>query len=228
MGCGAFVFSKKLSYLRGKLRVWAKVSFGSINLQKLDLMHEVDDLDIIKETWLLNPSKARQELALLERLGNICKQEEVYWKQRARLQWLKKGEENIKFFHAVANGRKNHNFLPMIVHDGNTSSKPKEIGKVFLEKFKQLFGRKRDFRYRIDLRKLFHNRVSVDLSHLKDPSRYKRLKVLFSIWVVTKLQGCMDFHCISLSNLGRLSRGIWLNFARIFIQEGQFGKDKLG
>lgn len=78
MGCRAFVFSKKLSYLREKLRSWAKVCFGFIKLQKLELMHDVDMLDIIKKTRSLNPSEAHQEQALLERLGDI-------WKQRARL-----------------------------------------------------------------------------------------------------------------------------------------------
>ena len=43
---------------------------------------------------------------------NLLKQEELYWKQRARITWLKEEDDITKFFHAIANGRKNINFIP--------------------------------------------------------------------------------------------------------------------
>lgn len=54
MGCDGFIFSKKLTYLREKLRSWVKCSFGSIKLRELSLMHELEELDIVKETRKLN------------------------------------------------------------------------------------------------------------------------------------------------------------------------------
>lgn len=91
MGCDGFIFSKKLTYLREKLRSWVKCSFGSIKLRELSLMHELEELDIVKETRKLNQLQARQKHVLHESLGKIHKQEEIYWKQRSRLQWLKRG-----------------------------------------------------------------------------------------------------------------------------------------
>lgn len=69
MGCGAFRFAKKMVGLRVKLRHWAKYSFGSIKLRKLNLLQEMEALDIVKETRILTLEKSRQELLLLEKLG---------------------------------------------------------------------------------------------------------------------------------------------------------------
>lgn len=99
-GLWGFVLAKKLMHLRKHLRVWAKSSFGSSKLKKIVLMQEVDVFDIIK-----------QEQAILENLREIHRQEEIYWRQRSRLQWLREGDDNMKYFHAVANGRKNRNFI---------------------------------------------------------------------------------------------------------------------
>lgn len=77
----------------------------------------------------------QHEQCLIDQLGVINKQEAIYWKQRSRLQWLKDGDENTKFFHAVANGRKNRNFIPCLRRDGVELVDPKEIGKAFVERF---------------------------------------------------------------------------------------------
>lgn len=41
--------------------------------------------------------------------------EEVYWKQRAKLFWLKNGDANTKFFHAQATRRKKLNNIRFLV-----------------------------------------------------------------------------------------------------------------
>lgn len=55
------------------------------------------------------------------------------------------GDENTKFFHLVANGRKNRNFIPRFTHGGNVLINSKDIGKAFESRFKTQFGCKRDF-----------------------------------------------------------------------------------
>lgn len=49
-GCGAFLLSKKLSYLKTKLYCWAKDTFGATNLHKKSLLGELNLLDTIGES----------------------------------------------------------------------------------------------------------------------------------------------------------------------------------
>lgn len=78
VSCGTYVLAKKVTSLREYLRRWAKLNFGSIKLKKLALLHEIEVLDIVKETRALSMSELRQEQSLLENLVMIRKQEEIY------------------------------------------------------------------------------------------------------------------------------------------------------
>ncbi|MCI25873.1 hypothetical protein A2U01_0047064, partial [Trifolium medium] len=46
-----------------------------------------------------------------ENLSKVLKQEEDYWKQRAKTHWLRDGDANTKFFHAIASTRKKKNSI---------------------------------------------------------------------------------------------------------------------
>ena len=83
----------------------------------------------------LSPEERSQELVLHQNLGILLKQEELYWKQRSRLRWLKEGDENTKFFHAVANGLRNRNHIPSIAQGNSRIVENEEIGKVFTSIF---------------------------------------------------------------------------------------------
>ncbi|XP_039125244.1 uncharacterized protein LOC120261424 [Dioscorea cayenensis subsp. rotundata] len=175
-GCGAFILAKKLIFLRGQLRHWAKFSFGSIKLRKLALLLELDKLDSEAENRILSHSESKREEDLRIEMSMISKQEELYWKQRSRLQWLKEGDDNTRFFHMVANGRKNRNFIPSINLNGTTTTDSKEIGKVFACQFQHQFGQKALGSVHDRLRKLLSNRNYVDLSHLERPLTLEEVK----------------------------------------------------
>ncbi|KAH7674505.1 RNA-directed DNA polymerase protein [Dioscorea alata] len=194
--CGAFIVSKKLAFLREKLRHWAKFSFGSIKLRKLALLHDLEELDIVKESRTLNQVERNRELLILESLGDI------------------QGDENTKFFHAVANCRKNWNFIPRISHDEETFSEPRDIGNIFAEHFKQFFGRKRDFRCKINFRKLLEYKVPIDLTMLDRPFSLEEIRVLKKFWDIVKCDVehmCEDF----FNGRANLERINWASIALI-------------
>ena len=49
---------------------------------------------------------------------NLCKQEEIFWRQKSRIQWLKEGEWNTRFFHKSTMANRAHNRISMIKDEG--------------------------------------------------------------------------------------------------------------
>lgn len=58
-----------------------------------------------------NSSDANRYKEARVELNQLYVQEEIYWKQRAKLFWLTKGDLNTRFFHRMASSRKKKNRL---------------------------------------------------------------------------------------------------------------------
>ena len=46
-----------------------------------------------------------------KRMGILLSQEAVFWKQRAKVYWLKDGDTNSRFFHAMASAKRKRNTI---------------------------------------------------------------------------------------------------------------------
>ncbi|KAH7666231.1 RNA-directed DNA polymerase protein [Dioscorea alata] len=176
-GCGAFIFSKKLPYLKSKLRSWAKITFGNSNALKNSLLLELNSLDSTNESRPLSDDEITGASLLRSDLFALLKQEEIYWKQRSRITWLKEGDSNMKYFHSLANGRRNSNFIPHINHNGQWVEGNQEIGKIFRDHFHTLFGTPITNRFLLDWSFLFEHKTRVDLSSLELPFTTEEIKL---------------------------------------------------
>ncbi|OAY74877.1 hypothetical protein ACMD2_27251 [Ananas comosus] len=68
-------------------------------------------------------------------------EEEILRKTRAKQHWLKEGDNNTKFFHAVANGRKRSNEIQFIEDEsGRLIRNEAQMKSCFFHSFKRLFG----------------------------------------------------------------------------------------
>lgn len=47
----------------------------------------------------------------------ITSLKEIKWKQKAKVQWLREGDKNTKFFHRIASSRRNTNFIHNLVEE---------------------------------------------------------------------------------------------------------------
>ncbi|CAL8993088.1 unnamed protein product [Prunus brigantina] len=73
-------------------------------------------------------------------LDKCLEQEEIYWQQRSRVNWLRYGDRNTSFFHKQATSRRKKNALVGILDDHNRWQQDHDtIGGVFVEFFTSLF-----------------------------------------------------------------------------------------
>ena len=70
---------------------------------------------------LTEEEKARRSQLSREVEASIL-QEEICWRQKSRVRWLKEGDKCTKFFYLVANAnRRNNSIKPLIVNGSSTS-----------------------------------------------------------------------------------------------------------
>jgi hypothetical protein len=63
-------------------------------------------LKAIEEIMCLSFDQAKRKSKIQEELMLLYENEEAFWSQRSREQWLLKGDNNTEFFHRCANGQK--------------------------------------------------------------------------------------------------------------------------
>eukprot|EP00253_Pinus_taeda_P016963 PITA_16963 len=67
------------------------------------------------------------------------KQEEIYWRKKSRVRWLKEGERNTKFFHRTIVQRRMHNKIPFIQNEeGVKVEEHEKIEEILLNHFQQV------------------------------------------------------------------------------------------
>lgn len=79
---------------------------------------------------------------LMTKIEDAWDQEEKYWEQRARVQWLKSSDRNTSFFfHASTLLRRRRNkILKLKKDDDHWLEKEEDIGNEFIEFYKKLFS----------------------------------------------------------------------------------------
>ena len=65
-----------------------------------------------------NPFLNQLEKSLQHDLREALNQEELLWHQKSRMQWLKDGDQNTKFYHAKMIIKRHHNKV-LCLHDSN-------------------------------------------------------------------------------------------------------------
>ncbi|XP_027150159.1 uncharacterized protein LOC113750373 [Coffea eugenioides] len=88
--------------------------------------------------------ESRREIVdLKNQLKVAYKEEELFWHQKARINWIKEGDKNTKFFHAHVKGRRRRNrMLNLQREDGSWTENEQELGKEVADFYRQLFTSK--------------------------------------------------------------------------------------
>ncbi|XVF71960.1 hypothetical protein PTKIN_Ptkin12aG0082200 [Pterospermum kingtungense] len=118
------------------LSKWNHVSFGHVGRH---IKAKERELEMILKAdhgggFGGRSKKCRQEL------DELLRREEMLWKQRSKDLWVKEGNRNTKYFHAVASRRKRHNQVSCIQNSqGRNVTREEEIVDVFNQYFNEIF-----------------------------------------------------------------------------------------
>nr|XP_027096099.1 uncharacterized protein LOC113715996 [Coffea arabica] len=78
--------------------------------------------------------------AVKNQLVGAYNEEEQYWQQKSRLSWLREGDKNTKYFHAVVKGRRKRNKIGNLKReDGSWTTTDEEITAEVAKYYKHLF-----------------------------------------------------------------------------------------
>ncbi|CAL1395984.1 unnamed protein product [Linum trigynum] len=97
----------KLDKCRLKLDQWSKETFPNYRTQPARIKKEIRKLDWLRKTNVV----LDQRRTLESELAALDHDEELFWKQRSRANWLKGGDKNTNYFHWKASSRKKRNTL---------------------------------------------------------------------------------------------------------------------
>ena len=86
--------------------------------------------------------------------------EEEMWHQRSRNSWLKAGDKNTTFFHTKASNRFQRNLIDrVLVGDNIWQQDEKQIGRIFIEYYEQLFTSSQP-QVEVELLEAIHTKVT--------------------------------------------------------------------
>lgn len=148
---GGYLFMQKLTFVKGKLWEWNKSTFGNLQVMKEKLCSELNDIDRLMEEEggrsVELGVRRREIVCAIER--NI-KAEKIFWHQKAKSKWLKEGDENTRFFHKLANGKKRKNQILGLKVDEEEVVDFEDISNETSSSFERLYKKDRGERPVID------------------------------------------------------------------------------
>ncbi|KAL0378863.1 UNVERIFIED_CONTAM: LINE-1 retrotransposable element O protein [Sesamum radiatum] len=88
----------------------------------------------------ISTADSSRRSALRLKLDELLAREEMMWKQRGKVQWLREGDLNTAFFHAKASARQRKNTISHLRRqDGSWSSSAAEVQNIITSYFHGLF-----------------------------------------------------------------------------------------
>lgn len=128
---------KNLEKCRGILQRWHREKFGKMKERMTDLKAKIG---VIQQSKYSTASKLEEE-ELLRSLNVLWEQEEMYWHQRSRLNYLRFGDKNTRFFHITATQRRQRNLILRLKNEQDEwISHPKGISAIIRNHFSDIFS----------------------------------------------------------------------------------------
>ena len=121
------------------MKEWSKENRGNWKHRKDEILRQIANWEIIQEHRVLTDDEIYRRQIWAWSLKRISKREEIAWKQRFSVQWLKHGDKNTKFFHRIATSHKRFNAMEQLDVEGNIVKDPAMIKEAVLNLYINLY-----------------------------------------------------------------------------------------
>ena len=111
--CSTRTMMQALEQVHGDLQRWDRKVFRKPRKRIEKLKGELEEL---RRGPMTDEALERQR-QILVMLEDLFEQEEIFWLQRGRANWLRHGDRNTNFFHHFATTRKKRNLIKMLLDD---------------------------------------------------------------------------------------------------------------
>ena len=99
-------------------------------------------IDRIEQEGNLNLDLVSERTLRRKELEDLLLKEEVQWRQKSRVKWIKEGDCNSKFFHRVATGRRSRKFIKSLISErGETLNNIEVISEEIVNFFGNLYSK---------------------------------------------------------------------------------------
>ncbi|GAV92663.1 hypothetical protein CFOL_v3_36041 [Cephalotus follicularis] len=130
----------KLRLLKRALKEFHRTHFKELETECTRLRLLIETQQAFLDVNPANAEARNKEKKLLEEFYEASGKEESYFKQKARVNWLKLGDSNSKFFHKVVKVRQARNSIVKIQKpDGEWTHSQLEVGEESVKFFSNLF-----------------------------------------------------------------------------------------
>eukprot|EP00253_Pinus_taeda_P033531 PITA_33531 len=130
---------RRLNHIKQKLKEWNQKEFCNIFTSKKIVGNKILELNQALINNGFDKDKNDQAKQYLQEWEMLCKQEEFFCKQKCRVQWLKEGDRNTKFFCISTIVNRAYNRISSIKDEnGRILETHEEINVVLVKHFRDI------------------------------------------------------------------------------------------
>ncbi|XP_062006063.1 uncharacterized protein LOC133723263 [Rosa rugosa] len=136
VGSPMYSVVKKIEHTRLRLNVWQRQTFKARQHEMLGIRARLEELLGVPFTM----GAQNEKKDLMGRLQSLLSQEELFWRQRSKVSWLKEGDRNTSYFHRKAANRRRKNSIPGLYDEqGQWCDDDDGMEKVVTDYFTKMF-----------------------------------------------------------------------------------------